>query len=189
MTTFWLLVTLGTLEASNSEGFWFIAGALWLVFFLFLATAWMKCHLNKYHNYEGLRKRMCCWFYYRYIVYLFFFIYVVWQAASVFSDKLQTLKRRDIVTDLHGHTNDKRDRILAKNRYMDGYDTQLIAYSKSFEILTLFGVGLLYPIMLGHVAMHAVKKMTFDSFVDGLKSKVQIEEDQAPKNIEVVEYN
>jgi hypothetical protein len=51
-------------------------------------------------------------------------VYIVWQAASVFSDKLQTLKKREIATNNQGHKDDKLNRILYKGQYMDGYDTQ-----------------------------------------------------------------
>lgn len=40
----------------------------------------------------------------------------------------------------------------------------------------MFAIFLLYPIMLGHVATHAVKKMIFDNYVEDVKGKVEIEE-------------
>jgi hypothetical protein len=40
----------------------------------------------------------------------------------------------------------------------------------------MFAIFLLYPIMLGHVATHAVKKMIFDNYVEDVKGKVEIED-------------
>jgi hypothetical protein len=42
--------------------------------------------------------------------------------------------------------------------------------------LIVFAIFLLYPILLGHVATHAVKKMVFDNYVEDVKGKVEIEE-------------
>jgi hypothetical protein len=39
----------------------------------------------------------------------------------------------------------------------------------------MFAIFLLYPIILGHVATHAVKKMIFDNYVEDVKGKVEIE--------------
>ena len=88
---------------------------------------------------------------------------------------MQTIKKREITAKKHGHSDDK-NRLLYKGRYMDGYDTQLIAYSKSFEILMMFAIGLIYPIILGHVAMSAVRKMIFDQYVAGVQAKCELED-------------
>jgi len=140
---FGIIVTLGAFGAAKGEdaatkmGKWFLAGSLLLIAHLFV-TWWCKRFLNTSRltttDFVALRSRMKCWFWLRYVVYLFFFIYIIWQAASIFSDKLQTLKKREIATHDQGHKDDKLNRILFKNEYMDGYDTQLIAYTKSFEI-------------------------------------------------------
>jgi hypothetical protein len=62
---FWILVTLCALETSNSRGRAFIGGALLWVLAHFFITVWVKRFLNSTKDFEGLRKRMKCWFWNR----------------------------------------------------------------------------------------------------------------------------
>jgi len=47
-----------------------------------------------------------------------------------------------------------------------------------------FAIALMYPILLGHIAVHAVKKMIFDSYVSEVQGKVEIEDGNYQGNVQ-----
>merc|ERR1712232_653307 len=149
---------------------------------LFIIAIYLNCCLlwngGDYRK-KKLVAKMKCWIWYRSFYYFLFTLGTLFTICALMIDTTGAWVDRGKIDKWFKDDakDDTRLRMLGqKSKYMDSYDTELIAYSQANNLLALSLFFNLYGFVLGFIAMHAGKRMVFDQFVGELEEKAAAQE-------------
>ena len=155
---------------------------LWLLIMMILAF-WMRCQIWKKdvsHKANNLLCKARFWFWPRCVFYFIESVVAIFTMCAILVDSIGAWNDRDSIDNFFKDdaiADDRRNRMLAyKYRWLDSYDTELVAYAKAYDIFSYFFYFFIYGFILGFVGIHAVKRIMWDQEVGKLQAKAQEEE-------------